>query len=64
MRGTYYLLLKIMTLKQYKGIYDYLINEHNYYNDYRRLTKGVDTNIRHPLGWTALHTAVINNNMR
>lgn len=26
----------------------------------RLLKSGVDVNCRHPLGWTALHTAVIN----
>ena len=26
------------------------------------LKSGVDINCRHPLGWTALHTAVINSN--
>jgi len=28
------------------------------------LSNGVDVNCRHPLGWTALHTAVVNSNWR
>ena len=28
----------------------------------RLLKSGIDVNCRHPLGWTALHTAVINAN--
>lgn len=28
---------------------------------FQALKDGIDVNIRHPLGWTALHTAAINN---